>query len=103
MRFESGCEVDQVVPVDAGRTLIENAFLNPRERLTRRARFTTLPTLLIARLFSFFDLVVEHPVSLLNGLATLFCFRSVRGAPESLSILSRDLSLPLNSCGVRGV
>jgi hypothetical protein len=86
-----------VVTVNAGGTLVENAFFDSREWLTGRARFTAFPTLLIARLFSFLDLVVEERFSLLNSLATLFRFRGERGGPEGLSVLGRDLSLPLNS------
>ena len=47
MLGSSGCKVDQVVAVDSGCTLIENAFLNTREWLTGRARFTATSGLLI--------------------------------------------------------
>jgi len=103
MRERSGGKVDQMVAVDAGGTLIDYAFLNRLKWLSRRARLAAAATLVVVGLFALLDTIVEQPVRLLNRFATLFrlCGES-RGA-ERLSVLSRDLSLPLNPCVVRDV
>ena len=103
MRERSGREVDQVIAVNSGGTLIDYAFLNSRKRLAGHARLAALPALLIGRLFPFFDAIAEGLSSLLNRFAAFFGFGGESRACKGLSILRRDLSLPLHPCRLRGI
>jgi hypothetical protein len=103
MRAGSGREVDQVVAVHSGCTLVDYAFLNSRERLARHTRFTALPTLLVARLFPLLDTIAEGLSGLLNRFAALFGFRSECRTGQTLRVLGRNLSLTLHPCGCCGI